>query len=131
MTATRVAIALVRRGDQFLIGRRTGNVPLAGSWEFPGGKCLPDEPPHVAAARECFEETGLRVEPISTLEVLRHDYPHGSLELHFVLCRAVDDSSPRDDYCFVAREELSQYDFPPANATVLARLAAREDSQLG
>jgi 8-oxo-dGTP pyrophosphatase MutT (NUDIX family) len=41
-----------------LVGRRRDGVPR---WVFPGGKLEPGESPAQAAARECWEETGLPV----------------------------------------------------------------------
>ena len=50
-----IALAVVRHDDSVLIGQRPAGVPLAGYWEFPGGKILDDETPQEAAARECRE----------------------------------------------------------------------------
>lgn len=57
MSPQSIAIAVVQRGEQFLIGQRPLGVALAGLWEFPGGKVLPGESPEAAAVRECQEET--------------------------------------------------------------------------
>ena len=56
---TLIAIAIVEYDGLFLVGQRPPDVPLAGLWEFPGGKVQAGETPEAAAARECFEETGL------------------------------------------------------------------------
>jgi 8-oxo-dGTP pyrophosphatase MutT (NUDIX family) len=40
--------------------------PKMGKWLPPGGHVEKDELPHEAACRECFEETGLEVEAISS-----------------------------------------------------------------
>ncbi len=55
------AAVIVRRDDQILLVRRR-HEPFAGQWYLPAGYVEADEPPAVAAARECFEETGLVVE---------------------------------------------------------------------
>ena len=58
---TAIAIAVVQDGERFLIGQRPPEKPLAGYWEFPGGRVEPGEMPGDAAVRECLEETGLHV----------------------------------------------------------------------
>ncbi|MEZ6072131.1 MAG: NUDIX domain-containing protein [Pirellulales bacterium] len=86
-TCTDVAIAVVRRYDRVLIGRRGDDGPLPGYWEFPGGKVMPGESTSTAAIRECREESGLDVAVVGTLDVTVHDYPHGRLRISFHECR--------------------------------------------
>src|SRR5687768_4624168 len=88
---TPIAIAVVERAGQYLIGQRPEGAPLAGLWEFPGGKVKPSETPAEAAERECREETGLDVGVERLLMRVVHQYEHGTLEIHFFAC------SPRDD----------------------------------
>ena len=49
MPPTPIAVAVVRYDGKFLIGRRPEGVPLAGLWEFPGGKVHAGETPEAAA----------------------------------------------------------------------------------
>jgi len=122
---TAIAVAVVRWGDTVLIGRRPQGAPLPGYWEFPGGKILPDESPVDAAVRECFEETGLRVRVSRTSVVVDHRYDHGTLRLHFLDAVPIEpESPPRSPFCWIPIAELDQYQFPPANATVLDALKA-------
>jgi mutator protein MutT len=123
---TEIAIAIVAQGDRVLIGRRPEGVPLAGYWEFPGGKLLPDESPAAAAVRECREETDLIVTVDEALPVVRHAYPHGQLVLHFFICRVAPDSpAAQAGYRWVERGDLANYQFPPANQAVLRWLINR------
>lgn len=111
---------------RFLVRQRTGP-PLAGYWEFPGGKCEPGESPREAADRECLEELGFAVVLADRpRRVVVHDYPHGRLELHFFDARpASDDAGPDADSPFqwVPSKKLTNLRFPEANAEVLADLA--------
>jgi 8-oxo-dGTP diphosphatase len=123
-----IAVAVVERDGEFLVGRREGNVPLAGLWEFPGGKVETGETPASAALRECLEETGWTVRVLGTHLVVDHDYEHAAVRLHFCACAPVESRRalpPR--FRWVARQDLGAYDFPPANRAILALLAAPAD----
>jgi 8-oxo-dGTP diphosphatase len=119
-----IAIAVVERAGRYLIGQRGADVPLPGLWEFPGGKVEAGESPAAAAVRECREETGLEVAVVSLYERLVYRYPHGEVELHFFACRPIDDvQTPAERFRWVRAEELPSYEFPPANAELVKRLA--------
>lgn len=54
-----VAIALVDPDGRVLMAQRPKGKPLAGLWEFPGGKIMPEENPETALVREVREELGI------------------------------------------------------------------------
>lgn len=132
-SAKLIAVAVVLRGDHVLIGRRPPGVPLAGLWEFPGGKVQPGETPAAAAVRECQEETGLAVEVMHEYTSVTHDYPHGRVELRFFQAAPlVGAQSPRAPFRWVSLADLNRYEFPPANAALLTELrttVAERDGQ--
>ncbi len=119
-----IAIAVVESNGRFLVGQRPPGAPLAGLWEFPGGKIQPGETPEQAAIRECLEETGLTVcvDPSDRLAPAEHDYPHGRVALHFFHCAPVDSTSPREPFRWVAAADLAQLEFPAANRALLSEL---------
>lgn len=127
-SARRVGIGVIEWQDHFAVGVRPPGVPLEGMAEFPGGKCEPDELPRACVTRECLEETGLAVEPVTQLATVHWSYPHGDVELHFWHCRCVElDSSnqPRPlshPFRWLPRNELQHQDFPPANQSVVEML---------
>jgi 8-oxo-dGTP diphosphatase len=125
-----IAIAVVEYAGKFLIGQRGKNVPLAGMWEFPGGKVEPAESPETAAVRECREETGVEVEPCGTLLEQVHEYNHGRLQLQFFACRPVLPlGTPRPPFRWVARAELAGLEFPQGNLPLLELLLANAPSE--
>jgi 8-oxo-dGTP diphosphatase len=122
---TPIAIAVVENAGRYLIGRRPDGVPLAGFWEFPGGKVHADEVPAAAAARECLEESGLVVEVGKLLTEVDYLYEHGAVHLSFFDCSAIDaDAAPREPFRWVPAEQLGDFEFPPANAALLELLTA-------
>src|SRR5262249_13266026 len=55
------AVALVDADGRVLIARRPERRPMAGLWEFPGGKVHQGETPERALIRELKEELGIDV----------------------------------------------------------------------
>jgi len=74
-----------RRGRVLLVRRR--NPPNQGKWAIPGGLVELGETVQVAATREIFEETGLRVTIEGLLDVQTdvHRDAASRLEYHYVL----------------------------------------------
>ena len=62
LDVVQVVGAAIVRGDRVLVAQR-GTGPLAGRWEFPGGKVEPGEDERTALVRECAEEMGVTVLP--------------------------------------------------------------------
>ena len=121
---TPIAIAVVEHEGSFLIGQRPIGLPLAGLWEFPGGKIEPGESPEAAATRECLEETGLRVEPLFRYPPHVQVYDHDRVALHFIACRPIDalTPKPRLPFGWIPRAQLSNYEFPVGNRGLLQML---------
>lgn len=118
----RIGIAVVEQAGRYLVGERGADVPLAGFAEFPGGKCLLNETPYDCAVRECFEESGLVIVPERLLQRREFEYPHGRVELHFVLCHPADAKDVRDhhrEFRWEDFNELKNLRFPEANVDVI------------
>jgi 8-oxo-dGTP diphosphatase len=123
--AVPVGIGLVRRGDAFLVRRRPVGTVYAGYWEFPGGKCEPEETPNQATARECFEEIGLRVVVGQLRRITTHRYPHGFVKLHFYDCTTenpADEPAEGSGFEWITVDRLASLRFPEANEAVLRDL---------
>jgi 8-oxo-dGTP diphosphatase len=120
---TPIAIAVVEHEGRFLIGQRPEGVPLAGYWEFPGGKIEPGETAEAAAVRECLEETGLAVQAVSRYPTHSEHYEHGAFELHFIACRpALPEFTLNGRFHWVERSDLADYEFPAGNRMIIAAL---------
>lgn len=57
-----VAAAMIDGDGRVLVQRRPPGKPMAGLWEFPGGKIDPGERPEDALRRELHEELGIEVD---------------------------------------------------------------------
>ena len=60
-----VAAALADRSGRVLLQQRPPGKPMAGLWEFPGGKVEEGELPEAALLRELEEELGIEIESAS------------------------------------------------------------------
>jgi 8-oxo-dGTP diphosphatase len=125
--ASLIAIAVIEQDDQFLIGQRPPGVPLAGLWEFPGGKVEPGESPEQAAIRECREEAGIEVRVLGEYPTQEQQYDHGRVELRFYRCFPLrTDTLPTAPFRWVPRRDLKEYHFPEGNRRMLSLLQTND-----
>ena len=120
-----VSAGLVFRNGKLLITQRHAGAHLGGLWEFPGGKREANETFEECLVRELREELGIEVEVGELIESLTHSYPEKTVLLKFFLCRWTrNDPKPIDchDLKWVTAEELSNYEFPAADARLLEML---------
>ena len=119
-----VAVALVDRDGRVLLARRPPGKPMAGLWEFPGGKIRDGESPEAALVRELAEELGLDTAEscLSPLTFASHRYADFHLLMPLYVCR-VWKGTPRaregQVLKWVAPERLKDYPMPPADAPLI------------
>ena len=84
------ACALLDAKGAVLIAKRPQGRPLAGLWEFPGGKIEPGEEPEEALIRELHEELGIEIAKadLTPLTFASHAYPDFHLLMPVYLCRS-------------------------------------------
>jgi len=84
-----VAVALLNRDGKVLIARRAPGRPLAGLWEFPGGKVEAGEEPETALIREILEELGIEIAraDLVPFTFASHAYPEFHLLMPLYLCK--------------------------------------------
>jgi mutator protein MutT len=119
-----VTAAIVERDDCFLVTRRLDGTHLAGTWEFPGGKCEPGETHEACLAREIEEELGVEAQVGALVFSTRHAYPERDVELHFYACALDGEPIPQlgQQMQWVPRDMLGSLEFPPADAQLIERL---------
>jgi 8-oxo-dGTP diphosphatase len=123
--AITVVAAVVERGGAYLVTRRLEGTHLAGMWEFPGGKCDPDESHEACLAREMREELAVGVRIGEKILAVTHDYPERSVALHFYRCDLVGEPEPQlgQQMQWVPRGSLRALEMPPADADLIDLLS--------
>lgn len=88
MKWTPVVAGILLDGGRFLAVQRPEGKPLAGFWEFPGGKIENGETPEQALIRELTEEIGVRPLEFALWKEKQKEYPEVRVKLHFYLVHA-------------------------------------------
>jgi mutator protein MutT len=125
MKVIEVSVGLIHHEGRYLLACRRPGVHLAGFWEFPGGKRETGESLEECLQRELFEELGIRVDLPVPYQIVRHDYPEKTVELHFFHC-AIEQGQATPVDCaeirWVLPEELTQFKLPPADHAIIDAL---------
>jgi 8-oxo-dGTP diphosphatase len=122
-----VACALVDVDGRVLIAKRPPGRPLAGLWEFPGGKMEDGETPEVAVIRELDEELGITVNQacLAPFTFASHAYETFHLLMPLFICRKWGgEVRPREgqEIAWVRANRLGDYEMPPADEPLRAML---------
>lgn len=123
------ACALVDADGRVLLAQRPPSKPMAGLWEFPGGKVEDGERPEETLIRELKEELGIVVrEPcLAPLTFASHTYPDFHLLMPLYVCRRWEGTvSPREGQrlAWVRPNKLRDYEMPPADVPLVSHLMA-------
>ncbi len=114
---------------QVLVGSRPAGKPLAGYWEFPGGKLEAEETPEAALIRELHEELGivLQASDLEPFTFISFAYPEFHMLMPVFICRRWrGELHPREgqQLRWVAPVAFGEYDFVPGSVPLLPRLKA-------
>jgi 8-oxo-dGTP diphosphatase len=123
------ACVLLHSDGRILIAKRPPGRPLAGLWEFPGGKVEGGESPEHALIRELAEELGIDIAAVdlSPLTFASHAYPDFHLLMPLFLCmhwRGQPTPHEGQELAWVKPTELGSYAMPPADEPLKVVLPA-------
>ena len=121
------AVALVDPDGRVLLAQRPAGKPMAGLWEFPGGKVKAGETPEAALVRELAEELGIEVEPacLAPFTFASHAYPEFHLLMPLYVCRVwrgIVQPLEGQALAWVRADRLAHYSMPPADVPLVAML---------
>ncbi len=121
------AVALVDPDGRVLLARRPAGKPMAGLWEFPGGKVHDDETPETALIRELKEELAIDVAEscLAPLTFASHRYPDFDLLMPLYACRRWQGQITAlegQELAWVRPARLGDYPMPPADKPLVAML---------
>lgn len=108
-----------------LLAQRPPGKPLAGLWEFPGGKRDPSESRLAALARELLEELGIEVHDAQPLAAVTHPYPDATIRLDaWIVTRWTGEPRGLDSQslAWVPISELDDWPMPAADRPIVTAL---------
>jgi 8-oxo-dGTP diphosphatase len=122
-----VACALVDADGRVLLAQRPAGKPMAGLWEFPGGKVRADERPEDALIRELKEELGIVVNEacLAPLTFASHSYAEFHLLMPLYVCRrweGIVSAQEGQALTWVRPNRLKEYPMPPADLPLISHL---------
>lgn len=123
------AVALINEHHEVLLAERPEGKPMAGLWEFPGGKVEDNETPEDSLVRECCEELGVGIDPgdLRPLTFASHGYEPFHLLMPVYACRrwkGTPEGLEGQRLAWVAADDLSSFEMPPADAPMLGAIRA-------
>ena len=121
------ACALVDPDGRVLLAQRPEGKPMAGLWEFPGGKVETGERPEETLIRELEEELGIVVKEacLAPLTFASHTYPDFHLLMPLYVCRRWDGrvaAKEGQGLAWVRPNRMREYPMPPADVPLVAHL---------
>lgn len=121
------AVALIDADDRVLLAQRPAGKPMAGLWEFPGGKLRDGETPEAALLRELDEELGIDTHEscLAPIGFASHAYDDFHLLMPLFVCRVWKGTpTPREgqELAWVRPNALRDYPMPPADVPLVAQL---------
>lgn len=118
------AVALIDADGRVLLAQRPEGKPLAGLWEFPGGKVEPGETPEAALIRELKEELGIDTwkSCLAPLTFASHSYPDFHLLMPLFACRrweGIAHGREGQQLAWVRAQNLRDYPMPAADLPLI------------
>ena len=126
MRIIKVVAAILEKEDKILIARKAPDKPLAGYFEFPGGKIEEGETPEESLIRELMEEMNIKIAVKEYIGEIIYDYGNDKvISLLGYTAKIIDGEiklSDHDRYEWVTLEEINNYKIAPADIPLIDKL---------
>jgi 8-oxo-dGTP diphosphatase len=121
------ACALIDTDNRVLITQRPPGKPMAGLWEFPGGKVEAGETPEATLTRELGEELGIETKEacLAPLTFASHTYADFHLLMPLYVCRrwsGIPQGREGQALKWVHAVDLRSYPMPAADLPLIPAL---------
>ena len=126
MQIIKVVAAILQKEDKILIARKKQGKPLAGYFEFPGGKIEEGETPEESLIRELMEEMNIKIAVKEYIGESIYDYGNDKvISLLGYTAEIIDGEiklSDHDIYEWVTLEQINNYKIAPADIPLINKL---------
>lgn len=126
MKIIKVVAAILQKEDKILIARKKQGKPLAGYFEFPGGKIEEGETPEESLIRELMEEMNIKIAVKEYIGESVYDYGNDKvISLLGYTAEIIDGEiklSDHDRYEWVTLEQINNYKIAPADIPLINKL---------
>ena len=128
MKIIKVVAAILQKEDKILIARKKQGKPLAGYFEFPGGKIEEGELPQEALEaliREIKEELDIVIQVGELIDTVEYDYPTFHLSMDCFVAKLVSGNLILKEHTaasWLSKKELDSVKWLPADVAVLDKL---------
>ncbi|WP_071461573.1 8-oxo-dGTP diphosphatase MutT [Bacillus massilinigeriensis] len=112
--------------NEIFCALRSPEMTLANYWEFPGGKIEVGETPQQALEREIKEEFTCTIRVGSKVEDTTYEYEKVIVRLETYKAKLIDGQPTALEHAatkWVAKNELSQLNFAPADIPAVEKIA--------
>ncbi len=129
LNSIKVAAGVLIHNGKILITKRPKGKPLAGLWEFPGGKLEAREDERQCLKREFMEELGIEVSVRPPFYKTDTEHEGTQVRLSFHRCSLLlgeVKALEKQEFRWVNPSELRSYQFPEANQEVIEILEIKK-----
>ena len=125
MNPTDVVAAIIKKGDHYLLAKRSKEKYMGLKWEFPGGQVEQNETFKDALSREILEELNVSITIHNKIaeEIYKDD--EIDIVLHYFVCTINQGELIRSEHEaieWVTKEDFDQYDFVAGDGNITSLL---------